>query len=139
MTFVFNDENVFLFCFSYNPCYPFSEHDPCLNVAACQISKDGETFYVLGVNALVTWSVTPDGRVTLIYSTPDRQTLVNLICSNELDRFEINNEYELRHYNTSLYSRCAFELFDYHEIKMKIFISVSQIQNHVDPSRLRLI
>lgn len=71
------------------------------------VSRDGETYYLLGINSLVTWSVTANGQVTLVYSTKDRQTLVNLVCSDEIDQFEINGEYELRHYNTTLYSKCA--------------------------------
>ncbi|UJR38144.1 hypothetical protein I4U23_030822 [Adineta vaga] len=93
--------------FSYNPCYPFSEESPCTNVAVCQISKDGSAYYNLGMNSLVSWSITVDGKATLVYSSIDRQTVVNLQCSNELDQLVVNGEYELRHYNLTLSSKCA--------------------------------
>ena len=43
----------------------------------------------------------------LIYSTPERQTIVNLDCSQELDQLIVNGEYELNHYNLTLLSKCA--------------------------------
>ncbi|CAF0919850.1 unnamed protein product [Rotaria sp. Silwood1] len=93
--------------YSYNPCYPFSEKSSCTNVAICQIAKDGSAYYALGFNAMVSWSVTLDGNVTLVYSTEDRQTIVNLACWNEIDQLAINGEYALRHYNLTLFSKCA--------------------------------
>ncbi|CAM4880907.1 unnamed protein product [Rotaria socialis] len=90
--------------YSYNPCYPFSEESSCTNVAICQISKNGSAYYVLGVNSIVSWSITFDGKVTLVYSVVDRQTIVNLSCSTEVDQLVINGEYELRHYNLTLYN-----------------------------------
>jgi hypothetical protein len=118
------DRDIFCLSFRYNPCYPFSEGNPCVDVAICQsrspdeknfestyfvclVSKDAEITYVLGTNARVSWSVSPSGSATLVYSTEDRQTLVNLVCADQIDQLEINNEYELKHYNLTLLSRCA--------------------------------
>jgi hypothetical protein len=119
----FCENNLYEHLSSYNPCYPFSESEPCLNVAACQskclvlddvychsfcvVTTDASRYYVLGMNSIVTWSITAAGQVTLVYSTADRQTIVNLVCSDRIDQLVINNEYELRHYNMTLYSRCA--------------------------------
>ncbi|CAF0830811.1 unnamed protein product [Rotaria sordida] len=95
------------FYYSYNPCYPFSEESACINVAICQIYKDESASFILGYNSQVTWSISADGKVTLIYSTDDRQTIVNLVCSQELDQLIINGEYEHNHYNLTLSSKCA--------------------------------
>ncbi|CAF1377383.1 unnamed protein product [Rotaria sordida] len=93
--------------YSYNPCYPFSEESSCTNVAICQISKTGSAYYVLGLNSMVSWSITADGKATLVYSADERQTIVNLACWNEIDQLDINGEYEARHYNLTLFSKCA--------------------------------
>jgi hypothetical protein len=69
--------------------------------------KDESTSFVLGLNSLVTWSISVDGKITLIYSTLDRQTIVNLVCSQELDQLSIGGEYEHNHYNLTLSSKCA--------------------------------
>lgn len=71
------------------------------------MNKVGSLYYTLGVNSIVSWSLTFDGKVTLVYSTEDRQTIVNLVCSDELDQLFINGEYEKRHYNLTLSSKCA--------------------------------
>jgi hypothetical protein len=71
------------------------------------VLKDESRSFVLGYNSIVTWSISIDGQATLIYSTVDRQTIVNLVCSKELDQLFVNGEYELNHYNLTLSSKCA--------------------------------
>jgi hypothetical protein len=71
------------------------------------VAKDGSAYYALGINSLVTWSITADGNVTLVYSAVERQTIVNLACWDEIDQLVINGEYEFRHYNLTLFSKCA--------------------------------
>jgi hypothetical protein len=71
------------------------------------VAKDGSAYYALGVNGVVTWSITADGKVTLVYSTIERQTIVNLSCWDEIDQLVINGEYEFQHYNLTLFSKCA--------------------------------
>ncbi|CAF2639260.1 unnamed protein product [Rotaria sp. Silwood2] len=95
------------FYYSYNPCYAFSEESTCINVAICQTYKDESMSVILGYNSIVTWSISMDGKATLVYSTDDRQTIVNLVCSQELDQLIINGEYEHKHYNLTLSSKCA--------------------------------
>jgi hypothetical protein len=73
----------------------------------CIVLKNGSAYYALGINSAVTWSITENGKATLIYSVSDRQTIVNLECSNQVDQFIINGEYELKHYNFTLSSKCA--------------------------------
>ncbi|CAF3610944.1 unnamed protein product [Adineta steineri] len=113
-----------LYFYSYNPCYAFSEEPPCTDVAICQskwflfelnlfscflllVEKNGSTYYNLGMNSIVSWSITIDGKVTLVYSVLNRQTIVNLECRDEIDELVINGEYEPRHYNLTLFSKCA--------------------------------
>ncbi|CAF2108115.1 unnamed protein product [Rotaria magnacalcarata] len=93
--------------YSYNPCYPFSEEPTCINVAMCQTFKDESVSYVLGFNSIVTWSISVDGQATLVYSAIDRQAIVNLVCSQDLDQLIVNGEYERKHYNLTLLSKCA--------------------------------
>ena len=69
--------------------------------------KDESVSFILGYNSIVSWSISIDGQATLVYSTVDRQTIVNLVCSQELDQLLINNEYEKNHYNLTLFSKCA--------------------------------
>ncbi|CAF3690158.1 unnamed protein product [Rotaria sp. Silwood1] len=95
------------FYYSYNPCYSFSEEPSCINVAICQTYKDQSVSFILGYNSIVTWSISMDGKATLIYSADDRQSIVNLVCSQELDQLIINGEYEHKQYNLTLSSKCA--------------------------------
>ncbi|CAF0840923.1 unnamed protein product [Adineta steineri] len=94
-----------LYFYSYNPCYAFSEEPPCTDVAIFE--KNGSAYYNLGMNSIVSWSITIDGKVTLVYSVLNRQTIVNLECRDEIDELVINGEYEPRHYNLTLFSKCA--------------------------------
>ncbi|CAF4576806.1 unnamed protein product, partial [Rotaria magnacalcarata] len=61
----------------------------------------------LGFNSIVTWSISVDGQATLVYSAIDRQAIVNLVCSQDLDQLIVNGEYERKHYNLTLLSKCA--------------------------------
>jgi hypothetical protein len=71
------------------------------------VIKDGSAYYTLGINAVVTWSVTADGAITLVYSTAERQAMVNLVCWDELDELIVGGEYQHNRYNFTLMSRCA--------------------------------
>ncbi|CAF0720239.1 unnamed protein product [Adineta steineri] len=71
------------------------------------VEKNGSAYYNLGMNSIVSWSITIDGKVTLVYSVLNRQTIVNLECRDEIDELVINGEYEPRHYNLTLFSKCA--------------------------------
>lgn len=71
------------------------------------VAKSGSAYYNLGYNSLVSWSVSADGKVILIYESVERQTIVNLQCSTELDQMVVNGEYEQRRYNLTLISKCA--------------------------------
>ncbi|CAF1285493.1 unnamed protein product [Adineta steineri] len=95
------------YVYSFNPCYAFSEEPTCINVAICQTAKDESASYILAYNSIVTWSISIDGKVTLVYATTERQSIVNLVCSEEIDQLIINEEYERNHYNFTLTSKCA--------------------------------
>lgn len=97
--------------YSYNPCNAFSEGGCTIDTAVCQISKDGQNYFVIGEQEKVSFSFADQKHVIATYgSSSERQTTVTLVCATKKEeRLEVFGETqpESMKYNMTLYSVCA--------------------------------
>ncbi|XP_078703602.1 uncharacterized protein LOC144928790 [Branchiostoma floridae x Branchiostoma belcheri] len=82
------------FVYSWNPCSPFSEGGSCMDVAACQLSPDGQTTYSLGSQDSAAFTG-DNTTVKLGYTGPapdNRQSEIALTCTSGATEFTVLGE-----------------------------------------------
>ncbi|KAI8481830.1 melatonin receptor [Branchiostoma belcheri] len=98
------------FVYSWNPCSPFSEGGSCMDVAACQLSPDGQTTYSLGSQDSAAFTG-DNTTVKLGYTGPapdNRQSEIALTCTSGATEFIVLGEdSSVSIYKFELKSPCA--------------------------------
>ena len=96
--------------YSYNPCKPFSEGNTCKDVAACQVSEDGQFTFILGKHDSAKWN--PGAGLgsspSVNYEFGEKKVSVSLQCGQAGDnQLEALGEDGVNNFKFRLTHKCA--------------------------------